>query len=102
MFKKLILPTLMIIGLSTQLLAKNPVVKFMTNQGEIIIELFEQKAPITVENFLSYVKDGFYNGTIFHRVIPNFVIQGGGFKPGMVQKNTLPPIKNEATNMALN
>lgn len=69
-----------------------------TTLGNIVIELDEAKAPETVKNFLSYVNDGFYDGTIFHRVIPNFMIQGGGFMPGLVQKRTEDPIKNEADN----
>ena len=69
-----------------------------TTLGNIVIELNEEKAPETVKNFLSYVNDGFFDGTIFHRVIPNFMIQGGGFMPGMVQKRTEDPIKNEADN----
>lgn len=69
-----------------------------TSKGDIKVELFKNEAPITVENFLSYVNDGFYDGTIFHRVIPNFMIQGGGFTPDFVQKETKAPIKNEATN----
>jgi len=73
-------------------------VRMTTTQGDIVIELDAAKAPKTVENFLSYVKSGFYNGTIFHRVIPGFMIQGGGFEPGMNQKPTEAPIKNEADN----
>jgi peptidyl-prolyl cis-trans isomerase B (cyclophilin B) len=69
-----------------------------TTLGNIVIELNEDKAPETVKNFLSYVNDGFYDGTVFHRVIPNFMIQGGGFLPGMVQKRTENPVKNEADN----
>ncbi|TRW49320.1 peptidylprolyl isomerase [Aliidiomarina halalkaliphila] len=69
-----------------------------TNFGEIELALFADKAPITVENFLSYVKDGFYDNTIFHRVIDGFMIQGGGFEPGMAQKSSKSPIKNEANN----
>ena len=69
-----------------------------TNLGDIVIELDHEKAPITSENFTQYVKDGFYNGTIFHRVINNFMIQGGGFEPGMVEKSTRAPIQNEAKN----
>lgn len=76
----------------------NPVVIMTTSKGDIKIELFKDKAPVTVENFLSYVNEGFYNGTIFHRVIPNFMIQGGGFTPDFTQKSTKPPIKNEAKN----
>jgi peptidyl-prolyl cis-trans isomerase B (cyclophilin B) len=69
-----------------------------TSKGNITIELNEEKAPATVANFIKYVNDGFYDGTIFHRVIPNFMIQGGGFMPGMVQKMTEDPVKNEADN----
>jgi peptidyl-prolyl cis-trans isomerase A (cyclophilin A) len=78
--------------------AKNPVVVLTTSMGEIRIELYPQKAPITVKNFVSYVKKGHYNGTIFHRVIPGFMIQGGGFTPDMKEKATGNPIKNEAGN----
>jgi len=73
-----------------------------TNYGDITIELDKEKAPVTVENFLSYVDTGFYDGTIFHRVIDNFMIQGGGFTPNMEQKKTKDPIKNEAKNGLLN
>jgi len=73
-------------------------VKLHTNFGEITIELDAEKAPITVANFLAYVESDFYNGTIFHRVIDGFMIQGGGFTPEMSQKNTNPTIKNEADN----
>ncbi len=73
-------------------------VKLHTNFGEMTIELDAEKAPITVANFLAYVESEFYNGTIFHRVIDNFMIQGGGFNPDMSQKNTNPTIKNEADN----
>jgi peptidyl-prolyl cis-trans isomerase B (cyclophilin B) len=69
-----------------------------TNHGDIIIELDAEKAPKTVENFLSYVKAGHYDGTIFHRVIDGFMIQGGGFEPGMKQKECGEPIDNEASN----
>ena len=69
-----------------------------TTHGDIVIELYDDKAPETVKNFLNYVNDGFFDGTIFHRVIPNFMIQGGGFMPGMVQKKCEDPIKNEADN----
>jgi peptidyl-prolyl cis-trans isomerase B (cyclophilin B) len=73
-------------------------VKLHTNMGTITLELNAEKAPITVENFLNYVKSGFFDGTIFHRVIDNFMIQGGGFEPGMNQKPTNDAIKNEADN----
>ena len=84
--------------LSLSALAANPVVEMKTNQGTILIELDAEKAPKTAANFLQYVKDGFYNGTIFHRVIDGFMIQGGGFEPGMKQKPTRAPIENEAKN----
>ena len=77
---------------------KNPMVVMETSLGTIKIELLEDKAPITVKNFLEYVDDGYYDGTVFHRVIGNFMIQGGGFTPDMKQKDTKPPIKNEADN----
>jgi cyclophilin family peptidyl-prolyl cis-trans isomerase len=73
-------------------------VKLETSKGEIELELFEESSPLTVENFLDYVKGGFFDGTIFHRVIPNFMIQGGGMLPGLDQKKTHAPIKNEAGN----
>ena len=73
-------------------------IKMTTNHGEITIELNEEKAPETCANFKQYVEDGFYDGTIFHRVINGFMIQGGGFEPGMNQKETRDPIKNEANN----
>ena len=66
--------------------------------GNVRIELFADEAPITVDNFLKYTNDKFYDGTIFHRVIPNFMVQGGGFTPGMKEKKTQPPIKNESSN----
>lgn len=69
-----------------------------TSLGDITIELYPEKAPITVENFLAYVDSGFFDGTIFHRVIPGFVIQGGGFTEDMNKKPTRPPVKNEAGN----
>jgi len=78
--------------------SKMTMVLMSTSMGDVKIALDKEKAPITVENFLSYVKEGFYDGTIFHRVIPNFMIQGGGFTPDMKQKPTKPQIKNEATN----
>jgi len=77
---------------------ENPVVNISTNYGDIKVQLNADKAPITVENFISYVKDGFYDNTIFHRVIPGFMIQGGGFTEQMQQKETKAPIKNEADN----
>jgi len=75
-----------------------PQVQLETNHGNIIIELNEAKAPTTVANFLSYVEDGFYDGTIFHRVIENFMVQGGGFDQDFQQKKTKAAIENEADN----
>ena len=69
-----------------------------TNHGDIVVELFEDRAPISCENFRQYISDGHYNGTIFHRVIPNFMIQGGGMDESMHSKPTRDPIKNEADN----
>ena len=77
---------------------KNPTVLIETSLGKVKVELFEKEAPISVKNFLDYASGGFYNGTIFHRVIPGFMIQGGGFTADMTQKATKPPIKNEAAN----
>ncbi|NDU86049.1 MAG: peptidyl-prolyl cis-trans isomerase [Ferrovum sp.] len=73
-------------------------IRLTTNFGEIILELDAEKAPKTVDNFLTYVRDGFYDNTVFHRVIDGFMIQGGGFSPGMKQKETHAPIANEAAN----
>ncbi len=73
-------------------------VTLKTNFGDITLELFEDKAPKTVANFISYVEDGFFDNTIFHRVINNFMIQGGGFTPDMDQKTTQDPVENEAAN----
>jgi len=78
--------------------AANPVVVVDTSMGEISIELFEDKSPITVKNFLDYVEAKHYDGLIFHRVIPGFMIQGGGMEPGMKERKTRDPIKNEASN----
>ena len=79
-------------------LAADPRVELKTNRGAIVIELAAGKAPKTVANFLEYVKDGHYNGTIFHRVIDGFMIQGGGFDRNLRQKTTRGPIQNEAAN----
>ena len=82
--------------------SKNPVVLVKTSKGDIKIELYEDKAPISVKNFLDYATEGYYDGTIFHRVINGFMIQGGGFTKEMVQKPTKGAIKNEATNKVKN
>lgn len=78
--------------------AANPHVELATSMGRITLELYPDKAPQTVDNFLQYVKAGFYDGTVFHRVIPNFMLQGGGFTPDFTPKKTRGPVKNEAAN----
>jgi peptidyl-prolyl cis-trans isomerase A (cyclophilin A)/peptidyl-prolyl cis-trans isomerase B (cyclophilin B) len=78
--------------------AANPMVEIKTNMGSMTVELYPEKAPKTVENFLHYTKSGFYKGTVFHRVIQNFMIQGGGFDTNLQQKETLGSIRNEAGN----
>ncbi|MBN1227132.1 MAG: peptidyl-prolyl cis-trans isomerase [Deltaproteobacteria bacterium] len=82
--------------------AANPVVILKTNYGDIALELYIEKAPKTVENFLNYVKDGFYDETIFHRVIKGFMIQGGGLTPALERKKTKSPVPNEADNALKN
>ncbi|WP_163834150.1 peptidylprolyl isomerase [Spartinivicinus ruber] len=78
--------------------AANPTVVFETNKGTVELELYADKAPISVKNFLQYVNDEFYNGLVFHRVIPGFMIQGGGFNPQLNRQSTRSSIKNEANN----
>ena len=73
-------------------------IRFETTLGNFTVELFEDKAPVSAENFLKYVDEGFFDGTVFHRIVPGFVIQGGGFTEDMTQKKNHPPIKNEADN----
>lgn len=73
-------------------------IRLHTNYGDIMLELDHEKAPVTVQNFIDYVNSGYYDNTIFHRVIDEFMIQGGGFEPGMIQKKTRAPIANEAGN----
>ena len=73
-------------------------IRFETSLGDFSIELFEKEAPESVANFTRYIDDGFFDGTIFHRIVPGFVIQGGGFTEDMTQKKTQPPVKNEADN----
>ncbi len=80
----------------------HPMVKLVTSAGDITLELYPDKAPATVANFLHYVDDGFYKGTVFHRVIRNFMIQGGGFDSRLTRKQTREPIKNEAANGMIN
>jgi cyclophilin family peptidyl-prolyl cis-trans isomerase len=76
----------------------NPVVVIETSAGSITVELYKDRAPVSVENFLQYMRDHHYDGTIFHRVVPGYVIQGGGYTPQFVERSTRPPIQNEATN----
>lgn len=83
---------------STAVQAANPMVEIRTSQGAMTLELYPDKAPETVKNFLDYVKSGFYDGTVFHRVIDGFMIQGGGFDTAYNQKGTRAPIRNEADN----
>ena len=78
--------------------AANPQLEVKTSQGTLVIELYPEKAPKSVENFLQYARENFFNGTIFHRVIPGFMIQGGGFTPDMKEKDARAPIQNEAKN----
>jgi cyclophilin family peptidyl-prolyl cis-trans isomerase len=87
-----------LLGFSACSRAPNPVVLIDTSMGPIKVELYESRAPITVKNFLKYADDKFYDGTIFHRVIPTFMIQGGGFMPDMVEKKTRSTIPNESSN----
>jgi len=85
-------------GCGAETADKNPIVVMETSKGTIKIELFADKSPITVKNFLSYVDDKFYDGTVFHRVISDFMIQGGGFESGLKEKGTKASIKNESAN----
>jgi cyclophilin family peptidyl-prolyl cis-trans isomerase len=94
----LIALTLTLASLSLSAQAQNPQVEMRTSLGTIVLELQPENAPLTVKNFLQYVNDGFYNGTIFHRVIADFMIQGGGFTTDMQQKKTRDPIKHEGGN----
>ncbi len=98
MFKRLLLAACSLLMAGHLLAADNPHVLLSTSLGEIEIELAADKAPVSVENFLGYVDAGFYDGTVFHRVIPGFMVQGGGFTEDMRQKDTRAPIRNEADN----
>lgn len=86
------------LSLGTNAIGANPQVEIKTNMGSMVLELFPDKAPKTVENFLQYVKDGFFKGTVFHRVIPGFMVQGGGFNADFTQKKTRASVQNEANN----
>jgi peptidyl-prolyl cis-trans isomerase A (cyclophilin A) len=83
---------------TSESVARNPVVLMETSLGNVKLELFAKEAPLSVKNFLDYVNSGFYDGTVYHRVIPNFMIQGGGFTSDLMQKQTNLPIRNEADN----
>jgi peptidyl-prolyl cis-trans isomerase A (cyclophilin A) len=101
MFRKIIFMLLIGLFVASSALAaetKNPTAVIETSLGNVKVELFEKEAPISVKNFLDYAKSGHYNGTIFHRVIPGFMIQGGGITTAMTPKETKAPIKNEAAN----
>ena len=96
MLRTLLATLLLAVSFTAQ--AQNPHVEMRTSMGVITLELYPQNAPETVKNFLQYVKDGFYNGTIFHRVISDFMIQGGGFTADLAQKKTRDPVKHEGGN----
>ena len=95
---KLLTALSFLFGTITTAYAANPQVEIKTNLGNIVLERYPDKAPKTVENFLSYVKDRYYTGTVFHRVIPGFMIQGGGFDKTLTQKPARQPVENEAAN----
>ncbi len=84
--------------MTVTVMAENTLVKMQTSEGDVYLELYNDKAPLSVANFLNYAKEGFYDGTIFHRVISTFMIQGGGFTEDLERKPTKDPIKNEANN----
>ncbi|PKO56819.1 MAG: peptidyl-prolyl cis-trans isomerase A [Betaproteobacteria bacterium HGW-Betaproteobacteria-21] len=96
--KKQVIALIALVSCTLSAFAANPMIELKTNQGEIVVEVFADKAPKSAANFTQYVKDGHYNGTVFHRVIDGFMVQGGGFDAQMNQKTTRPPIENEATN----
>ena len=100
LFRVLVVTVCLVVtlGSSDSAAQENPVVVMETSLGNITIELFQDQAPISVENFVAYVNDGFYSGTVFHRVIQQFMIQGGGMTADLSEKRPRAPIKNEATN----
>ena len=104
--RNIVIGTVFLLALATNAVAAqkepNPIVVVETNIGAITIELYKDRAPVTVANFLGYVESNFYSGTIFHRVIKGFMVQGGGFTPQMRLKKTGPPIKNEASILLKN
>lgn len=95
---KLAISTLLGLATVSSLAQNAPKVEMKTNMGDIVIEVYPDKAPVTADNFLKYVKDGFYNGTIFHRIINGFMVQGGGYDKNLREKTTRPSIRNEAKN----
>lgn len=101
LFTRFLATSSIFLALSASLQAA-PSVEFQTSQGNFTVELYPEKAPKTVENFLQYVKDGFYDNTIFHRVVNRFMIQGGGFERDLSEKNTRAPVINESNNGLLN
>ena len=96
--RTLLLALITVVFVAGPLAAQNPKVSLQTSAGAIVVELYADEAPVTVENFLAYVESGFYDGTIFHRVIPDFMIQGGGFTETLGKKETRAPIQNEGKN----
>jgi peptidyl-prolyl cis-trans isomerase B (cyclophilin B) len=94
----LVLAATLVGGRAVRAEGSNPLVKLETSKGDIVLELDKEKAPVTTQNFLAYVKDGFYDGLVFHRVISGFMVQGGGMDENMVEKKTNAPIQNEADN----
>ena len=98
LFYRMLMATILCAGTISTAYAENPRVLMKTSLGDIELELFADKAPISVENFLRYADEGYYNGTLFHRVINSFMIQGGGFNPDMSRKRGHSPIRNEAQN----
>lgn len=100
--KKILLASSLLFFCTIQLADAATVVKFETNQGAFVVELYPKKAPLTVKNFLQYVKEGFYSNTVFHRVISHFMIQGGGFDREFNEKPTHAPIMNESNNGLVN
>lgn len=98
MIKRMAVALTMLLSITVSAAQKPVEVVLETNKGNIVLELDPMRAPVTVKNFLAYVKEGYYNGLTFHRVINNFMIQGGGFTPEMKQKATKSPIKNESTS----
>ena len=97
-YLKLIAGTVFALTAQITMSQELPKVMLKTNMGEVVIELYPEKAPQTVDNFLQYVKSGFYNGTIFHRIINGFMVQGGGYDKNLKEKKTRPAIQNEAKN----